>query len=173
MSQDKPDALGRVASLAQLLVEQQQTVAELERELKERKAELRRTETEDLPQLMTELGLTELTLKDNSKVAVKEEVDAKITEKTRAEALKWLLDNDYGGIIKTVVAMEFGRGEHDNAAAIAHHLQQDEGLPVQLKEDVHHSTLKAFVKERLEAGVDVPFDLFNVHSYTKAIVKRS
>lgn len=161
----------RILSLAETLVEQQQEVDQLNEQLKEAKQRLYQTEREDLPTLMIELGLSEITLTDGSRVQIKEDLDAKITEKTRADALRWLLDNGFGGLIKTNVSLAFGRGDHDTAAEVRDRLAEEyDG--VELKEDVHHSTLKAFVKERMAAGDQIPMDLFNVYPYNKAIIKR-
>lgn len=163
--------LTRIVSLAELLVQQQSEVDRLDAQLKEAKQRLMRTEREDLPDLMSEAGLTEIQLEDGSRVTIKEEVDAKITDKTRSQALKWLLDNGFGGLIKTQVELAFGRGDHDTATAVRDRLAADyDG--VELKEEVHHSTLKAFVKERMAAGDKIPMDLFNVYPYNKAIIKK-
>lgn len=163
--------LERIVKMAELLVKAQADVKEKEDALKSAKFIALQLEREDLPMLMGELGLTEIKLTDGSVVQIKEDVDTRITQANRGAALKWLLDHDYGGIIKTNVAIAFGRGEHDSALEVRDRLEKDyEG--VELKEDVHHSTLKAFVKERLEAGEDMPFDLFGIHPYSKAIIKR-
>ena len=46
-----------------------------------------------------------------------------------------------------------------------------EGIPFTSDLSVHASTLKAFVKERIEAGTEFPRELFGVHVATKAVVK--
>ena len=40
------------------------------------------------------------------------------------------------------------------------------------KADVHSMTLKGFVKERIEAGGDIPHQLFGVFTGNKATIKR-
>jgi hypothetical protein len=40
-----------------------------------------------------------------------------------------------------------------------------------MAETVHPSTLKAFVKEQLAVGTAVPFDLFGIYPYSRAIIK--
>lgn len=163
--------LERIVSLAEELVAQQKEVDEINEKLKSAKAHALRLEREDLPTLMAEVGLSEITLTDGSKVQIKEDLDAKITDKTRNDALRWLLDNGFGGLIKTNVSLAFGRGDHDTAAEVRDRLAQEyDG--VELKEDVHHSTLKAFIRERMAAGDSIPMDLFNVYPYNKAIIKR-
>jgi hypothetical protein len=164
--------LERIVQLCELLERQAAEVEQLTEDLRLAKAAMLRTEREDLPDLMTELGLSELKLSDGSVVSLKEEVDARITDDTRPGALRWLLDHGFGGLIKTEVALTFGRGEHDEAVRVADELQQHYEN-IALKEDVHHSTLRAFVREQMAAGTAVPMDLFHVHPYSKATIKRN
>jgi hypothetical protein len=166
------DKLKRVITLAELLAKQQRELKELELEVKERKTAMLRTEREDLPELMKELGLSELKLTDGSIVKIKDEVDASISKSNPYPALKWLLEHDFGGLIKTEVSLIFGKGEHDEAAAATVAISEM-GYSPDLKEAVHPATLKAFVKEQLKEGGTVPFDLFNVYPYSKATITRS
>lgn len=163
--------LSRVVKLAQMLEEHQATVQELKDKLKTAEKDLRRVEREDLPQLMKELGLTEIRLDDGSVVSVREEVDARITAATKDAAHQWLIENGFGGLIKTLVAIQFARGDHEKAAAAQSELAARYG-DVTLEEKVHPRTLAAFVKEQVAAGTAVPFDLFNVYPYDKATIKR-
>lgn len=160
----------RIVQLALLMKDQQQRVDDLEQELKEAKDALRTTEREDLPMLMAELGISELKLEDGSVVKVVEEVDCRISDATRERALAWLADNGFGGLIKTQVVAVFGRGERDQALKAFEKLV-DEPADVSLKEEVHPSTLKAFVKEQIAAGTALPLDAFNVFPYNKATLK--
>ena len=163
--------LERVVKLANLLVEQQGKVQDLEAQLKEAKANALRTEREDLPELMAECGLKSFTLEDGSSVQVKEEVEAAITELTRDRAMAWLTDNDFGGLIKTSVTVLFDRGEHEAARELALHLQSDYGR-AEMKEVVHPATLKSFVKEQLAAGEPLPLDVFNVRPFNVAKITK-
>lgn len=164
--------LERVVQLCELLERQSAEVDLLTDQLRTAKAALLRTEREDLPDLMTELGLTELKLSDGSVVSLKEDVDARITDDTRPGALRWLLDHGFGGLIKTEVSLSFGRGEHDDAVRVVDELQEHYNN-IALKENVHPSTLKAFVREQMAAGTAVPVDLFHVYPYSKATIKRN
>ena len=164
--------LERVVQLCELLERQSAEVDLLSDQLRTAKAALLRTEREDLPDLMTELGLTELKLSDGSVVSLKEDVDARITDDTRPGALRWLLEHGFGGLIKTEVSLSFGRGEHDEAERVVDELQAHYNN-IALKEDVHPSTLKAFVREQMAAGTAVPVDLFHIYPYSKATIKRN
>ena len=145
--------LARIVELAQLLVEQKARFEDLEERTKDAKAALMRTEREDLPMLMAEAGLQELRLADGSLVSIKED------------------SNGFGGLIKTKIQLALDRGNHEEAVALRDQLAQTHP-EVELKEEVHHSTLKAFVKEQLASGKAIPMDLFSVHPYSKATIKK-
>lgn len=160
--------LKRVIDLAKLLVAQRDKVESMEKELKAAQADLRRIETEDLPELMREIGMASVTLDDGSIIEVTDEVQCAITEGARNAAHEWLINNGFGGLIKTEVVVTFGRGERDEAEEFA---QQVGDHHPELVERVHPSTLKSFVKEQLEKGIAIPFDLFGIHPYSKAKFK--
>lgn len=155
------DKLQRAVAMAQLLLAARERVHECELQLEAAKADARRIEQVDLPDLMQELGIDKFRLANGASVEVRPEVDAAITEARRAEAHAWLVGNGFGGLIKTEVVVSFERGAIDAAQQCA----EDTGGA--LVERVHPSTLRSFVKEQMAAGKPVPFDLFGVHPYHK------
>lgn len=161
----------RLIRMANLLVKQQGEVKSVGEDLKEASAKLLRLEREDLPTLMKELGLKEIKLANGSSVRITEDVSASITDKTRDRAIAWLVKNNFGGMIKTFVSVEFERGAHNEATKVRDQLAAEyEG--VLLKEDVHSQTLRSFVRERMAAGQKLPMTFFNVFPFSKAVVKR-
>lgn len=167
------DALVRITALAKLLQEAAAKVDEATETLTLAKARHAQLERETLPDLMRELGLSEITLLDGSKVSVGEDVDCNISEERRARAHAWLSEHGFGGLIKTEVGISFGRDERDEALAFIEQARELTTSPVQLKEAVHPQTLKAFIKERRAAASDEPEnnppeDLFGIRSYSKA-----
>lgn len=162
--------LKRVVELAERLQDKIAEFNSLKDSLEIAKAEMLRLEREDLPELMSEVGLEEFRLKDGTVVKITEDCSAAITDATRERALRWLIDNDFGGLIKTQVTVEFGRGDRESAEALAQELAESRS-GVECKEAVHPSTLKAFVKEQMRDGKPIPMDLFNVYPYSKAVLK--
>lgn len=163
---ENEDLLARVVRMSDVMVRAQARVDELTEQLRLAKQDLAQIETEDLPLLMKELGLQELTLADGSKVAVKEDVNCAITEARRPEAHAWLLANGFGGLIKSEVRVAFDRGEIERAREVA---EKVGGFVV---EAVHPATLKSFVKEQRAAGTNLPTELFGIHPFDKAVLTR-
>jgi len=165
------DKMVQVVTLAQRLIDEKAEVKRLDDEMKAAKKALLKTERSDLPDLMQELGLTQIKLENGMVVDVQEDCTASLTNETRGPALDWMIANEYGGLIKTEVTVAYGRGERDGAVELVKKLDAQD-IRANLSETVHHSTLKSFVKERLAEGDAIPMDLFNVYPFNKATVKK-
>ena len=129
--------------------------------IKGTKKELEHLSGEVIPTMMSEMGLSHLKLVDGSSVDVKPHYSANITIANKEAAFNWLRNNGLGDIIKNEISVSFGRNE-DNKAADYAELARGQGLEPQQKLKVEPMTLKALVRERIEAGKDMPMDTFNV-----------
>jgi len=162
--------LDTVAGLARKIKQQQDKVERLDRELKDEKQALLKLTDEDLPSTMADLGLSKFSLDDGSTVEVKPTYGASILVKDRPAAYEWLRENGFDDIIKNVISCQFGRGEDDQASAF-HAFASQQGYPADQNESIHASTLKAFVKERIETGEDFPHTLFGAYVGQRAVIK--
>lgn len=163
-------ALKTVAELARIIKGKEMEVADLERQFKESKKELLRLTDEELPASMAEMGLASFTLDDGSTIDVKPTYGASILVANREKAYDWLRDHGYDDIIKNNVAVSFGRGEDDMAGAFKA-LAEKEGYSAQQSTSIHSQTLRAFVRERIEAGDEFPMDLFGAYVGQRAVIK--
>lgn len=163
--------LQSVADLARNVRDKETLISELEMKLKEEKRELLKLTDEDLPALLLEYGITKFELQDGSKIEVRPTYGAHIKAEHKPAAFGWLRDNDFGDIIKNTVACNFGRGEDGQAHRFIKTAQQL-GLSPEQKTDVHPSTLKAWVKERVEHGEEFPMELFGAFVGQRATIKR-
>lgn len=125
---------------------------------------------DQIPGIMAELGLAEFKMTDGSVISVKEDVKCGITEEHKPAAWLWLEENDFDGIIKTKVGVEFGKGEMESAEKAIEALQAA-GFAASMDRAVHPSTLKSFVKEQLEAGTNLPLATFGVWPFKMAKIK--
>lgn len=161
----------RLKKMADIYLKQKAAVDQAEKDLKAAKDAYRRTRTEDLPELMCELGFKTLELFNGETLEVKEEVSCGITQEKAPAAYSWLEDHGFGGIIKTLVTVSFGADEFDQAVQYRQTVE-DSDYQADLKRSVHAGTLKSFVKEQLEEGNNIPFDLFSIHPYNVVDVKK-
>ena len=163
--------LKTVSELARAIAAKEAQVADLDRQLKDAKKELLKLTDEDLPASMAEMGLASFTLDDGSQIDVKPTYGASILVDNRPKAYEWLRDNGYDDIIKNNVSVSFGRGEDDRANAFKA-VAEKEGYIPQQETSIHAGTLKAFVRERIEAGDEFPMELFGAYVGQRATIKK-
>lgn len=164
------DKLGQLSRYVEIMRKYQSKVAQLEEELKEAKRALTQVEEESIPAYMEELGLKSITLSDGSKVQINSVIYASIPADRHDEAMAWLVSNGHSDLIKLMVQGQFGKEQYETARAVSAYLN-DAGAEVSTKESVHPSTLRAFIKEQLEQGEDIPLDVFGARPINKAVIK--
>lgn len=166
------DQLGEISALARELIEKQQAVAKKESELKAAKEEQRIIEEDRLPTAMQAIGMKEFTLADGTTIEVKTEYHSNIAKAMRNAAFAWLRENNFDALIKRVIAVKFGKGEDTQADDFLALVKKQLPADTQLSDDesVHPQTLKAFVKECITEGTDLPRDVFGVHEINRAVL---
>ena len=147
-------------------------IADIENDLKMMKKKRDHISGEVIPTMMSEMGLAELKLHDGSHLKVSTSYRATITEANKEAAFNWLRNNGLGDIIKNEISVSFGRNE-DNKAADYAELAKGQGFQPTQKMKVEPMTLKALVRERIEAGKDMPTEIFGVYSENKTTIKRN
>ena len=146
--------------------------ADIENDLKMMKKKRDHISGEVIPTMMSEMGLAELKLHDGSHLKVSTSYRATITEANKESAFNWLRENGLGDIIKNEISVSFGRNE-DNKAADYAELAKGQGFQPTQKMKVEPRTLKALVRERIEAGKEMPTEIFGVFSENKTTIKRN
>ena len=155
------------------------TAVNLERQLEMLEAELSRVRKEwldltrvQLPDIMAEIGLTSFTLADGSRLRIEDMIEGSLPKDpvARASAVAILESIGGGEMIRNEVVVPFERKQHNVAVNLARELQ-DRGLVVRVQQDVHHMTLKSFVREKLSHGEEVPFEKLGVFVGRRAVVK--
>ena len=176
--QDQQDAMSKTENIQSLADQVERLEGLLSRiemsedNLKNLKKEYQRISGEVIPTMMSEMGLSELKLQDGSHLKVSTSYRATITEANKEAAFTWLRNNGLGDIIKNEISLFFGRNE-DNKAADYAALAQERGYQPTQKLKVEPMTLKALVRERIEAGKEMPTEIFGVFSENKTTIKRN
>ena len=176
--QDQQDAMSRTENIQSLADQVErleglnQRIETSEQNLKDLKKAYQHISGEVIPTMMSEMGLAELKLQDGSHLKVATSYRATITEANKEAAFTWLRNNGLGDIIKHEISGSFGRNEENKAADYAALAQERVYQPTQ-KLKVEPMTLKALVRERIEAGKEMPTELFGVFSENKTTIKRN
>lgn len=152
-------SLDDMAQLARALVDADAEIDRADQVLKDAKEAARVLREETIPSAMQEMGLEEVKLNTGQKISIKQEVYASIPAANKNQAYDWLNEHGFGGLIKVEVATQFAKGEQESAVTLLKTLQ-NMGLQPTLDQNVHAQTLKAFLKEQLAQGTNIPLDLF-------------
>jgi hypothetical protein len=163
------EAAARVFAEVDLLTLRAERVIErrkkIEEELQKVKAEEDQLLNKDIPELLGKMRLDDFTTSSGIHVKVKREIKASLPGHDRVEArmgaLRWLIDQGHGGVIKNQVSVALERGEDTRADELVVDLLA-KGFDVEAKKDVHPSTLGALMRELIADGKIVPRENFNL-----------
>ena len=176
--EDQQDAMKKTGNI-QSLADQVERLEGVSSEIEDTEARIKLLKKkrdhisgEVIPTMMSEMGLAELKLHDGSHLKVSTSYRATITEANKESAFNWLRNNGQGDIIKNEISVSFGRNE-DNKAADYADLAKGQGFQPTQKMKVEPMTLKALVRERIEAGKEMPTEIFGVFSENKTTIKRN
>jgi hypothetical protein len=163
--------ISTVSNLCKQQIALEKRIADLELELKDTKREYRKVAEDLLPAALQEYGVTELKMDDGSEISVAPYYSASIAKDRADEAFQWLTEAGHGSLIKNHVTAAFGRGEDNSAKDLLAELEQ-RGMQTQTKTWVEPMTLKSFVKEQVEKGENLPYDLLGVFVGQRAKIRR-
>ena len=173
--EDKQDQINAVANPNELASKVQQ-LKDLEDEIANAEAGVKKLKEKanvisqfEIPQMMEEMNIKKLKLKDGETVEVSNFYSASIVDQDAA--FNWLRENGRGDIIKNDITVTFGRGEDNKAMAYAT-LAKGQGYEPVQKVGVHPQTLKGVVRECHESGIELP-DCFKTYVGNRTNIKRS
>ena len=149
----------RLESMQEKLQELSKQVTEAHREVSERY----------LPNALASAGVTEFKLVDGSVISVKKGYFPSIEAEHQAEAFAWMVDHGHD-IIKNEVIVKLPKGKSEEAKEVVTAIR-DLGFTPEQKEGIHWQTFRAWAKEVMEKGAEIP-DIIKIHTIDKATVKR-
>lgn len=164
--------LTEISSLANQQLALEKEIADIQETLAEKQRMYGLLSEVDIPRLLAKFGLTMFRLTDGSTVDIKVNLCCGISQANETEAFRWLEVTGNDGIIKNEFKLPFGKDQSQEAEDLKTFLE-GAGYSYTNKRGVHHSTLKAFVKKRLAAGLEVPVDLFSVFEKNVAVITPS
>ena len=167
------DSLADITSECNKLMTLHHEIKKIEERLKELQSQERNLSQEVIPNLLHEVGVSEIKTIDGATVQVKPFIKASITKANQEKAFAWLRDNGFEDIIKNQLAINFKKSEDNMASDIFEDLKS-KGLNVNREEKVNTNTLTATFRELiLEKGEAVPSDVFSIYQSSKTKIIRS
>lgn len=169
---DQTDVLGQIAALVNNQQELEEEIEALETRLKRKKSQLASVSEHELPMLLDQVGVAELTTSNGAKIKIKETIRVNVSKDRQNAAMDWLVEHGHGGMIKSEVTAKYDRGMEEVAEDCRQQLVDMLGEDhVSCGRKVEPSTLRAFVKRQLEAGEDIPLELFGVYRQRSTEIK--
>lgn len=171
---DQPDldniatdsTLSTLSQLGKDLYDAESEVLRLDALLKRAKTHRDNIQLTEIPEFLGEVGITEFAT-DSVKVKVTDMLQVQPLKENRPLVLAELEKQGAGTLIKSIVTVQFNRGEEERAKKIIALLRENDLTPKQEKK-VESQTLKKHVKTRLEKGQVVDMALFGVKQFKKA-----
>lgn len=160
----------QLSDLAAQMMKLEDEIATDEAALAAKKERLRTYAVSMLPTAMDEAGVKAMELPGGVKVEVSDFLAANITQENRPGAFSWLRKNKLGAVIKNAIVVKFGKGDDGKVKKYVAFLKKAK-IAFERKEEVHYQTLQALVRERMQAGKDLPPEI-NVVKVPTAVIKR-
>jgi hypothetical protein len=151
----------RIAAMVDQALIARDNLAEAERAFKRAQQTYADLIERDLPAILAEAGLASVATTNGLTITVKDDVYAYISEARQADAFKWLRESGNGGMIKLELTVRYDDKQAADIQRLASAMKVD-GLLPEIKESVHASTLKAFIREGMQEGIDIPLETFGV-----------
>jgi hypothetical protein len=164
------EKLEGVAGLVQRHLSLEKSIKETDEALKNLKRDLDFLQTRTLPEALTDIGLTSVSLKTGERVEIKPFVGAHILKAKKEEAHTWLRENGHGDLIKVITKVDTGRDLESTASV--QKVLSGMGLVPSTDESVHNGTLRVWVREQVEAGVPIPLELFGAFLGQKSTITK-
>ena len=155
--------LKELSQLVSYQLKLQDSIKSLADALKDANDKLNKVKLLALPEMMQGLGFDLLKTKDGHTVEIIRGIDASITQANQPKAFAWLKKKGHDSIIKTEFKLVY-TGRQMSEIELARSVFATEDLPYAEKLGVHPGTLKAFVREELEAGHQLP-DSITTYEY--------
>jgi hypothetical protein len=173
------EAVARAFADLDKLTLQAERITEQRKRAEDQLAKLKQQEEQllnkDIPELLAKMRLDDCVTSSGIQVKVKRDIKVSLPGHDRVEArmgaLRWLVENGHGGIIKNQVSVALDRGEDSRADELVVKLRS-EGFDVEAKKDVHAMTLSALGRELVAEGKIIPREYFNYFDMRLAKLSR-
>jgi hypothetical protein len=165
------DALSRLRQNLAELLDMEALVERMEEDLKAAKQTLQSLRTGRIPDLMSEVGVSSMTIDDKT-IDLADFVSGSLPKdpEKRRRAIEWLENEGADGMIKTEVTVEFGRNQHKEALRLGNVLMND-GYAPSVNSSIASQTLLKFARDRLAAGEPIDFEILGLYTGKVAKVK--
>jgi hypothetical protein len=162
----------KISKACQDMQELGRQIEEKEKEMAELSKKHKELQEQTIPELMQEAGVSLIKTENGDTVEVKPVISARIPASRTEEAFNWLRSNGHEDMIKNTVTASFNKGQ-DNLVSRLIQVCEENGFTYNKKEKVEPMTLKAFAREQITDGKELPMDLFGVYVSNKTKITKN
>jgi hypothetical protein len=179
--------LGAITEAAERVLSLEEEIRALENQLKDKGQTLKKLTEQELPDLMQELNVKDFTLTNGAKIGLVDIVSASIPSAGQINRAKgdvkeellsrqkrchnWIRKNYGEALIVSNIEVPFGKHEDKKCSEFKKQLRKDKVFYNE-STGVHPQTLKAFIRECLGKGINVPVEDFRLYTGQKVQIRR-
>jgi len=160
----------QIADLAQRQKTLDKEIDKMQESLDQVKEQRRKVAEEDLPAALDQAGVSDVTLSDGSRIAVKSDLKVNIPKSKKEDAAEWLVNQGASALVKEDIHVPFNRGQEEQVNELTRELEEN-GYTYNVQPEMHTGSVKKFLKEHMEEGGDLPEDVMNVFYYRETEIK--
>jgi hypothetical protein len=166
------DQLTNISAWASEALELKAQIEQVEAHLKGLNAELAELEEYKLPKAILEAGMLEFTMQNGGKITIQDVIQGGFPKDVvkREHLMNWVANEGGGENIKDHFEIHYTKGQYVYALALRKLLQENNVIFDEF-ENIHTSTLYAFLKEKIREGTMPPFDEFGLRYFKRAYIK--
>jgi hypothetical protein len=162
--------LGTISVLITEKLKLEEELEDLNRKVKSLTERVREISSVRIPEIFDGLGFSEIRLDDGRRVTIKTDYACSITENNKVAAFSELRQRGLDSVIKNEVKVPLGKDSVVLLKKLTGFCEKLK-LKVEQKESVHPQTLKALVREQVEAGSPLNEEVFSIFKVRSTIIK--
>lgn len=171
------DVLKRFGKLAAKMAMLELDVEDLEKQIVDKKHELAKYSGDILVEMMSEMGMKDVTTLGGLRVALHTDIRASFPKDVAKQeiAFAWLRKTGDEGLIKSEFTVHFPRDSTQRVEEFEKLLDDNkvaDHAVVETGKTIHNQSLLKYLREQTEAGAEIPLEAFGAFLQRVAKIKR-
>lgn len=164
------DTIKAIVKLAEEMVEIESQIEYLRNTLKTKEDQFKQISSNELPIMMSQIGLSRFGLANGLTIAVKPVLIVNTPAQNRMEDIdNWLTEQGHGGMVKTNIDVSLPKASQ-RLPDIKQALDNIK-VDYSIKKTIHYQTLNAWAREMEGNNMVIPEDLFNVYRNNITVIE--
>jgi len=166
---NRNDLIEQLTNKAKEMKDKETAIKRLKQELEQTETQYNILSAQEIPLLMSEIGMRSFTLSDGTHFVVKPILIINAPKDRMDDIDDWLTEHGHGGMVKTNIDVSLPKASR-RLAEIEQALNKL-GIDYEVSKRIHHMTLGKWGREMEEEGMVIPEDLFTVFRTNKTYIE--